>query len=122
MEAKLTEQELDRIGLTVAKEYYRMSRHEGVYAEIDKISNAYAKQILEHYNPEINSFIETRDFFKPILEKAIKDVNFIKEVAKPLITEALNSEDFKKVSIQMLKDKISQLENEIEENKYNPED
>lgn len=113
MKAELTQQEIESISKELAKEMYKISRNEGAYAEIDKMSEAYTKRILEHYNPIINAKIDSEKFLAPIVMSILEKNDLLGKIIKPMIYEVFNSDSFKKISIDLLRRRIEKLEKEL---------
>lgn len=114
MKAELTQQEIESISKELAKEMYKISRNEGAYAEIDRMSEAYTKRILEHYNPIINAKIDSEKFLAPIVMSIIEKNGLLEKIIKPMVYEVFNSDNFKKISIDLLRRRIERLEEELE--------
>jgi hypothetical protein len=113
MESTLNQSEFEHLAQKVAQHIYKTSLTDGIYKEIYDAGHRYAQQIFKNCNPKIEGEIEARDTFKPIIKEIISKDDDYKYIIKQCVNEYFKTEEFKKISIKMLKNRIEQLEQEL---------
>ena len=70
-------------------------------------------RLVQKHRPEIEAKCQSIDLLKPIAVKILSENDFLNKIVDNAVKEHFGTEEFKKISIYMLRNRISKLEDEI---------
>ena len=112
MEAILTNSELDALSKKVSELIYVKITHESFKETLEKESEKYMKTLIEFYISENQINANLYQALKPIIDNHIKTNNIVEQQLK----EFYNTDNFKRLELNHLKKRVSDLEYELYHN------
>jgi hypothetical protein len=113
MQIELSKDEMsilvERVTEKLRKEFTTQSITDVIYKDAEKLAN----RLVEIYRPEIETKCHSIDLLTPVVSKILKENDFLTNIVKDAIREHFSTDEFKKLSIQMLRNRISKLEDEL---------
>lgn len=113
MEIELSKDEMsilvERVTEKLRKEFTTQSITDVIYEDAKKLTN----RLVEIHRPEIEAKCNSIDLLKPIASKILSENDFMGKIVKDAVREHFGTEEFKKLSIEMLRNRISKLEDEL---------
>lgn len=113
MEIKLTEAEMISLANQVTKKIKDAFIDHSITDTIYNDFKIQAERIIKNSRPEIEVKCNSIDLLQPIIERIFRENKLLDTVVRKCIAEYFNTNEFKKVSIEMLRDKINSLENSL---------
>lgn len=113
MQIELSKDEMsilvERVTEKLRKEFTTQTITDGIYEDAKKLTG----KLVEIHRPEIEAKCNSIDLLKPIASKILSENDFLGKIVKDAVREHFGSEEFKKLSIEMLRNRISKLEDEL---------
>ena len=113
MQVELSENEMstliERVTDKLRKEFQTQNITDVIYKDAEKLTN----RLIEIHRPEIEAKCNSIDLLKPIASKILSENDYLKKIVNDSIREHFSSDEFKKLSIEMLKNRIYKLEKEL---------
>jgi len=111
MEATLTTQEMETIAKRVSDVLHARFVAEGSQKELQAACENYTKQMIKFYLDENVITYDAAKVIKPILDEHLKQTKVVEEQLRSY----MNTEHFKKLELKNLKDRVYQLERELQD-------
>lgn len=113
MQIELSKDEMsilvERVTEKLRKEFTNQSITDVIYKDAEKLAN----RLIEIHRPEIETKCNSIDLLTPVVSKILKENDFLTKIVKDAIREHFSTDQFKKLSIEMLRNRISKLEYEL---------
>lgn len=100
---------VERVTEKLRKEFTTQSITDVIYEDAKKLTN----RLVEIHRPEIEAKCNAIDLLKPIASNILSENDFMSKIVKDAVREHFGTEEFKKLSIGMLRNRISKLEDEL---------
>ena len=110
MEATLTSSEMNDIAKMVTEKLHARFVAEGSQKELQAACEHYTNQMIKFYLAENVISYDAAKVIKPILDEHLKETKVVEEQLRSY----MNTEHFKKLELKNLKDRVYQLEKELE--------
>lgn len=114
MEATLTNSEMETIAKMVSDKLYARYVADGSHKELQLQCEKYTKQFIDHYISENVITYDAAKAIKPILDKHIKETKIVEQH----LQSYMHSEHFKKLELKNLKQRVYEIERDLENNDY----
>lgn len=115
MEATLTKQEMETIAKMVSDKLYAKFIADGSQKELQKATEDYTRQMIDFYLKEDAVSYDVAKMIKPIFDEHLKQTNIVEQQLRSY----MNTEHFKKLELKHLKDRVVQIERELnDDNNY----
>lgn len=111
MEAILTKSEMETISKTVSEILFAKFIADGSQKELQKANENYTKQLIGYYLKENEVAPDVAKMIAPIFDKYLKNTDIIES----RLRSYMNSESFKKLELKHLKQRVYQIESELED-------
>jgi len=111
MEATLTKSEMETISKMVSDKLHAKFIADGSQKELQTACENYTKQMIDFYLKENAVAYDVAKMIKPIFDEHLKQTKIVEEQLRSY----MNTEHFKKLELKHLKDRIYQIERELEE-------
>ena len=115
MEATLTNTEMETIAKIVSDRLHARFIADGSNGELQKASENYTKQMIDFYLKENSVAYDVKKMIKPILDEHLKETKVVEEQLRSY----MNTEHFKKLELKNLKERVLQIERELNSDENN---
>jgi hypothetical protein len=113
MQIELSKDEMsilvERVTEKLRIEFTTQSITDAIYKEAENLTT----RLVQKHRPEIEAKCQSIDLLKPIAVKILSENDFLNKIVNNAVREHFGTEEFKKISIYMLRNRISKLEDEI---------
>jgi hypothetical protein len=113
MQIELSKDEMvilvERVTEKLRKEFLNQSITNVIYDDAKKLT----ERLVEIHRPDIEAKFQAIELLKPIATRILNENDLLIKTVKDSIREHFGTDEFKKLSIQMLRNRITQLENEL---------
>lgn len=111
MEATLTKSEIETLSKSILELIFEKIKSEAIITKLTEACATRTQQIISVYLAENNLNFDVQKVVAPILEKVLRESSVVSET----LNKYMSSVDFKQLEISKLRNRIWQLEKEIEE-------
>lgn len=116
MKLELTQDELSKLTTNVSAilrdEFIRNEITNDIYAGAEKLAN----RLVEIHRPHIEAKCKQIDLLTPMVNNILTKDDFLKNIIQQCINKHFATDDFKRLSISVLQNRINQIEQELYNN------